>query len=220
MAERKKFTRESGERRRDQLMSAAMDVIAEDGLEAATVREIAARAGVTQGLIRHYFASKEELTREAYRAFMNDMTEANLQAAAADAASPEQRFVAFLEASLRPPVMSERQVAIWAAFLGGARQDPELASIHTETYLAYRDRLQDLVSQLPGHGDPITARRAAIALNGLIDGLWLEGSYPGNAFGPDELASVMIDAAGKILGQDLMKHHSPVADGQKEQEQS
>jgi AcrR family transcriptional regulator len=218
MAERKKFRRESEETRRDQLMSAAIDIVAEQGLQAATVRQIAARAGVTQGLIRHYFASKEELTREAYLTFMTRMTDANADAAAEPDNDAERRLANFVAAALRPPVMSPQQVSVWSAFLARARHEPDLGQIHVETYLAYRNRLQDMIAALPSHADPALARRAAIALNGMIDGLWLEGSYAASTFAPDELAEIILDAAGKLLGHDLLRHHSPPTEMERTQD--
>lgn len=46
---------------RDQLIVAARELFAERGYDAATTREIAARAGVDPGMIRHHFGSKENL---------------------------------------------------------------------------------------------------------------------------------------------------------------
>lgn len=47
--------------RREQLIDAALQVFAEKGFDASTIKDIAAAAGVTDGLIYHYFSSKEEL---------------------------------------------------------------------------------------------------------------------------------------------------------------
>ncbi|MBN9550954.1 MAG: TetR family transcriptional regulator, partial [Alphaproteobacteria bacterium] len=58
---RRKFRREGEERRRQDLIDATLDSVAEHGLQGATLRTIALRAGVTAGLIRHYFPGKEEL---------------------------------------------------------------------------------------------------------------------------------------------------------------
>lgn len=52
--------------RREQILEAALDVFAADGFEGATTKEIARRAGVTQGLIYFYFPSKEDLFFAAY----------------------------------------------------------------------------------------------------------------------------------------------------------
>lgn len=49
------------EDRREQILDAAMHVFAEKGFARATNKDIAQRAGITPGLIYHYFASKEAL---------------------------------------------------------------------------------------------------------------------------------------------------------------
>ena len=53
--------------RRERILEAAISEFAERGFEGATWRAIAARAGVTQGLIRFYFDDKEGLWRAAFR---------------------------------------------------------------------------------------------------------------------------------------------------------
>jgi AcrR family transcriptional regulator len=46
---------------RARIRDAAIALIAEHGVEAATIREIAGKAGVSGGLVRHHFGSKEGL---------------------------------------------------------------------------------------------------------------------------------------------------------------
>lgn len=200
--ERRKFRREGEERRREALINAALDLIAEGGPEAATVRAIADRAGVTQGLIRHYFQRKEDLTRAAYRQLMAQMSGDNF-ATVDPAASPEARIAAVVVAALRPPVMEPQRMTLWAGFIREARRDAEMAAIHAESYLAYRDLLQTLIAELPGPADPARHRALAIACNGVIDGLWLEGSALPAAFGPGELEQIGLAAVGAILGLPL-----------------
>jgi AcrR family transcriptional regulator len=53
--------RERAAWRRERLLDAALDVFVERGFGAATVRDIAQAAGVTAGLLYHYFDSKEAL---------------------------------------------------------------------------------------------------------------------------------------------------------------
>jgi AcrR family transcriptional regulator len=53
--------REQAERRREQLLDAALDVFATKGIAGASVKDIAAAAGVTQGLLYHYFEGKDAL---------------------------------------------------------------------------------------------------------------------------------------------------------------
>ncbi len=204
--ERRKFQRQGEEVRRDALIAAALRLVAEGGPQAATVRAIAQRAGVTPGLIRHYFHSKEDLTRAAYAALMARMTEDNMAVLATSTATPAARLAAFVVASLRPPVVDSEALGLWAAFLQGVRTDPQMRAVHEAGYIGYRDRLQALIADLPRRHDPATLRIEAIACNAVIDGLWLEGSALPDAFADGELPRIGLTSIGAILGIDLHAH--------------
>ena len=49
--------------RREQLIEAAITVASRDGIEAATVRAVAAEAGVSLGVVHYCFQDKSELMR-------------------------------------------------------------------------------------------------------------------------------------------------------------
>jgi TetR/AcrR family transcriptional regulator len=61
------YQRLTAEERRLRLLSAARKVFAEKGLAGASTRDIARAAGVSEGLLYRYFASKEELHAEVLR---------------------------------------------------------------------------------------------------------------------------------------------------------
>lgn len=207
--ERRKFRREGEERRREALIAAALELVAEGGIAAATVRAIADRAGVTPGLIRHYFQTKEDLTREAYRTVMDRMTAESLLVLEAAPPEPKARLAAFVAASLCPPVMDPASMGLWAGFIHMVRRDPLMAEVHRSTYLRYRDLLAGLIAALPGRDDPARLRAQAIACNGVIDGLWLEGCALPDEFPKDELLRLGVESVGAILGIDLLPHLPP-----------
>lgn len=201
--DRRPYKRESEESRRDALIAAALDLVAEGGAQAATVRAIADRAGVTPGLIRHYFSSKEDLIRAAYRCLMERMTQdstANLPPATVSA---EARLAAFVSASLRPPVIDPLRLGLWAGFLHGVRSDAEMQQIHAQSYHGYRDLLQEMIAALHHNAPADQCRAEAIACNAVIDGLWLEGSALPESFAPGELERIGLAAVGAILRVDL-----------------
>jgi len=203
MTERRPYRRESEERRRDDLIAAALDLVADGGLQAATVRAIADRAGVTPGLIRRYFSSKEELTRAAYHKLMDRMTTdsaAVLQDAPTD---PLARLARFVVASVSPPVVDPVAVGLWAGFVHNVRRDASMREVHRATYMAFRDKLQSLIADLPRPATAQQLRREAIACNGLIDGLWLEGSVLPDSFETGEIAAIALASVGAILGVNL-----------------
>ncbi len=53
------------EARRAEITAVAVRLIADGGLEAATIREIASQSGYSKGVVEHYFDNKEELISAA-----------------------------------------------------------------------------------------------------------------------------------------------------------
>lgn len=201
---RRPYRRESEETRRADLIAATQDLVSQGGPAAATVRAIAARAGVTAGLIRHYFHSKEELVRMAYLSLMQGMTASSAEALDAVGAGPEERLAAFVATSLRPPVMEAGAVGLWAGYIHRVQSDPDLLAVHEKGYLDYRNVLQSLIADLPRKATPAQLRAEAIACNAVIDGLWLEGSILPHTFAPNETVTIGLRSIGAFLGIDLL----------------
>jgi TetR/AcrR family transcriptional regulator, transcriptional repressor of bet genes len=198
--ERRSYRREGEERRREALIAAALELVAEGGAQAATVRAIADRAGVTPGLIRHYFQSKEDLTRAAYLHLMDKMIADNARVLDTAPGDPVARLAAFVAASLRPPVVDAVTVGLWAGFLHNVRTDSAMRDIHAQTYLGYRDLLQRLIADLGRTRAEDGLRAQAIACNAVIDGLWMEGSVLPDSFADGELVRIGLSSVGAILG--------------------
>lgn len=201
---RRKFRREGEERRRQDLIDATLDCVAEHGLEGATVRAIALRAGVTAGLIRHYFPGKEDLLQAAYAALVGRMTEQAKAALVMEGATPRRRLAAFVSANLDAPIVDARTFSLWASFTGRANSEQALASAHREGYLEFREQVEALVAEvLAAAGraaDPALLRTHAIAINAVIDGLWIEGCLAGDMFAPGELQRIGIRTVEAQLG--------------------
>jgi len=202
--ERKPYRREAEDKRRLALIEATLALVSEGGAATATVRAIAARAGVTPGLIRHYFHTKEELIADSYRHLMINMTSGAAGVLTSAPRDPNARLAAFVAATLRPPVLDREAVVRWAAFMQETRNSAVMLEIHRQTYLAFRDQLQLLIAALPAAPASIDdQRRLAIACNALLDGLWLEGSTLPDAFAKGELVRIGVKAVGSLVGVDL-----------------
>jgi len=65
-------TLKSAESRREKILMACIRLIAEGGPDAITHRKVAARAEVPLGAMTYYFASREELVREAFRYYLSE----------------------------------------------------------------------------------------------------------------------------------------------------
>ena len=204
--DRRKFSRQQEEARRADLIAATIALVSDGGAGAATVRAIADKAGVTPGLIRHYFTSKETLLRAAYAHVMQGMAATSLAVVETAPNRPEARLAVFVAASLRPPVVDPQAMGLWAGFLHQMRRDADMRAAHEASYLHYRDLLQGLIAALPRMADAPRLRADAIACNAVIDGLWLEGCALPHAFGAGELEQIGLHAVGAILNFDLAAH--------------
>ncbi|HEV7437313.1 MAG TPA: TetR family transcriptional regulator C-terminal domain-containing protein [Pseudorhizobium sp.] len=198
---RRSYSRATETERREDLIDATLDCIAEAGIQGATVRQIAARAGVTGGLIRHYFATKDQMLQAAYRQLMDGITE--ITKAAAEGADTKIRLRRFIVANVTPPVTDSRTLSLWAAFISHIPLDPAFAAIHRESYVSFLAALEELLVAFFAERGRIVSqqecRAYAIAVNGLIDGLWLEGTLAPDLFKNEELSETAIASVEAML---------------------
>ena len=205
--ERRKFTRESAQQRKRTLIEATLELVAEKGVQGATVRGIADRAQVTQGLIRHYFSSKEELITAAFEYHMTQMTDLTFAPVADVKGSARDQLRVFVQSSLMPPVVDPRSIALWAGFLNKVQHDAQMKETHAKTYVQFRDRLEKLIraalEEAGRETEPARLYQLATACNALIDGLWMEGGASPEAFAPGELSQIGLTSVGAIIGLSL-----------------
>jgi len=191
-------TRQRPDERRRSLIEATARCLAGKGAAGVSVRAICAEAGVSPGLLTHYFTGVSGAIAETYR-WTGARVSAALDAAVAKAgADPRDRLVAYLTASFRPPIADPELLATWLAFWSLTRSDPAIAAVHGEIYAEFRHGIVRLIAAYrPALPD---TRLPAVALTALIDGLWLELSLGHAPFTPDEagrLAEMWLD---RLLG--------------------
>ncbi len=194
-AARQAFTRESADARRADLIEATAAVLAEHGLAGTSVRAICAQAGVSPGLLRHYFEGIDDLVAATYQATSDRMDAIFAGAVEGAGADPRARLSAYLTASFRAPVTDPELLGAWTAFWALARSDARMAAIHATSYAGYRARLGELLVTC-GARDP---DRLAIMLTAMVDGLWLELSLDAASFGADAAAQIVERALAALL---------------------
>lgn len=110
---------------RDRLIDAAFRVVARDGLEAASVKVIAAEAGVTPGLVHYHFAAKEAMLEAALYRGLEDYLARNRARRMATLA--HQQIEAFFAAA-RDAIQPDRDFfKVRLALAARAMTDPGLA---------------------------------------------------------------------------------------------
>lgn len=192
--ERARFVRETPDVRRQALIEATARCLAEKGVGGTSVRAICAQAGVSSGLLTHYFDGVNALVLATY-ADVGAKVSAALDAAV-DAAGddPRDRLRACLQANFTPPVLDPDLLATWIAFWSLVKSDPQIAAVHADVYGGSRAQLESLLRAAAPAMTDAQARIAAISLTALVDGLWLELCLDRSAFSPDE-AQAMVEKA-------------------------
>ncbi|MFC0590230.1 TetR family transcriptional regulator C-terminal domain-containing protein [Novosphingobium aquiterrae] len=197
MSARPAFSRAEPDTRRLSLIAAAARVLAREGVAGTSVRAIALEAGVSPGLVGHYFAGIDALVAETYAHVEAQVAEAIDQALEQAGRDPRVRLDAFVTASFAAPVASGELLATWIAFWSLVRSRPEIARQHDEQYAAFRARLESLLGEC-GLA-PARRRHAAIAITALIDGLWLELCLSPQAFSAAEAGAIARAALDALL---------------------
>lgn len=182
------FRRAEPDERRASLIEACARVLAREGAAGASVRVIAVEAGVSPGLIGHYFGGVDALIAATYAHVEAQVADALDQAVLAAGDDPRARLDAYVSASLLPPIADSDLLSTWIAFWSLVRARPEIAGLHDEQYGRFRAGLEALLS---ANGVPAeNLRRTAIAVTALVDGLWLELCLSPQTFAEGEAAAI------------------------------
>ena len=102
---RARFSRQPAELRRQSLVEASRRALATHGLAGASVRVICAEAGVSPGLLTHYFEGVDQLILETYRQVGEQVADAMERAVTEAPDGALDKLRAYIAASFRPPVL-------------------------------------------------------------------------------------------------------------------
>jgi AcrR family transcriptional regulator len=150
-------------RGREALLEATMRVVGRVGLDGLTNRIVAEEAGVTHGLVRHYFGTRDEMVREAFHLAVRRATERNV--IESESGSLDD-FAAGLGAVVAAE--PEEETFQYEVLLAALRR-PELLADVRETYANF---MSVTARELSGAGfdepDDALARLIFAALDGLV----------------------------------------------------
>lgn len=157
-------TRLETDARRAQLLGLGIQLFANRAYDEVSIEDLAAQAGVSKGLVYHYFPTKRDL-------YVTGLREAAAQLVARTTGKwPELRPIDQMRRSMEALLeyVQEHAQAYSALMRGGIGSDPEVAEIVEGVRTVYVDRLLDDVYGLPMPGAPRETPHLRLVLRGWI----------------------------------------------------
>jgi TetR/AcrR family transcriptional regulator, transcriptional repressor of bet genes len=187
-----RFERHEADVRRKALIDATIECLKRYGHEGLSIRRISAEAGVSLGLINHHFPNKNALVAEAYRQFNSQLVGGIRTAVERAPEEPREKLRALFKATFSPPNLDRDVLAVWIVLWGLYHHSPEIQAVHDEAYGGYTGLLREQLTGLQKeHGRlRLNLRLAAIGLQALLDGLWLEWCLDPDNFSPKEAVTL------------------------------
>jgi betaine-aldehyde dehydrogenase len=178
------------ELRRRQLVDVTIDSLAELGFVGTTLAQIAVRAGVSPGLVAHYFGDKDGLLEAAFRSLARRVG-THVRARLRHAATPRGRIQAVIDANLAPEEFEQRTGTAWLAFWGQVLHVAPLKRIQS---VYQRRTLSNLRNSLKRLMPPDEAQSLAAMIAAMIDGVWLRAALSGWREADSESARALLTA--------------------------
>ena len=181
------------DQRREELAAALWRLVMRDGVEAASIRRVAAEAGWSSGSLRHYFETQSDLL-----VFAMELVSRRV-AARLDALPDTTGVREWSELALREllPLDDERraEMQVWLAFTMRAVVDPDLRGLRDTAHTQLRSLCRGIAESLQVGDAELEGDR----LHALVDGLALHAVLAPHETTPGRMTAVLaahLDAVG------------------------
>ncbi len=175
--------------RRLELVEAAFQVMKQEGVGAASLARVAAEAGLSKGMVLHYFKSRDALIEATLR-HINALYGHEVAERMAAAESPLARVEAVIEANFSAWYYKPEHAHIWLAFCAQATFEPRFRRIQRVLHSRMQSNIIANLKSLLGIEE---AKRVALALTSLIDGLWVRCAMTPGGFDRETARRQVLD---------------------------
>jgi AcrR family transcriptional regulator len=190
---------EVGERR-EHILAVTLRLVARDGSDRVRLRDVASEADASVGMLQHYFDTRDDLLREAFRSHARRVV-GNVEGALSRADDAWGRITALVGDITRSPDYLQR-CALWVEFAAASIRDAELRDLMLDTYSQWRAPLAKAIAEGVEQGvfSPVMPEAAvADSLLALFDGYEIALAIREQT-DVERVADTMIEAARALLG--------------------
>ncbi|MEZ8105945.1 transcriptional regulator BetI [Vibrio cortegadensis] len=183
--------------RKPQLVKATMAVIDRVGLHGATISLISKEAGVSTGIINHYFGGKHGLLEETMREILRQLsTSITSQLKLLPVDAHHQRINAIIKGNFEGYQVKNEVAKTWLAFWSYSMHDVQLKRLQRVNEKRLLSHLKiELKALLPIEQADLVAHGVA----SLIDGIWLRGTLNPDGIDGEKATEIINDYLDKQL---------------------
>tara|TARA_Y100000758_G_scaffold33740_1_gene22170 strand:- start:37 stop:627 length:591 start_codon:yes stop_codon:yes gene_type:complete len=155
--------------RRQQLIDATIESVAQKGLQATTINSISKNAGMSSGIISHYFGGKQGLIEATVRYLLSNLKD-DLISKVDEKTTPTQRLMFIVESNFALVQQRKDTTRTWLSFWAQSMHDKELHRLQNVNSKRLQSNLTVSFKQLMPLAQATLAAELTAAM---IDGLWL-----------------------------------------------
>lgn len=155
--------------RRRELITAALEVLKNQGVAGATLEKVAEQAGASKGIVLHYFGNKQSLFEEVMR-FANAELRREVVRRMELAQTPVDRLWAIVSGNFTPAFYSSQTSHAWLVLCAEVPREEQFRRLQTVIHARMHSNLVSALREL------IPAEEVdafAVSISSMIDGLWL-----------------------------------------------
>ena len=181
--------------RRRRIAEVTVDVIAREGLEAATIRRIAKELNGPTKIITHYFSDKHELLLWAYRS-LAEQGQRHLNDVVARDPTDVVGALFAMTAAEEGDVLRWR---VYVSFWDTAARDPVIAGLQRMHMNLAIEHIAKIVRAR--NGDRSDLKSISQRLNALVQGISVQALIDREQWSPERIRSTLADDVEIVLGR-------------------
>ena len=167
----------TADQRREQMLRAALEVIADRGYADTRIADVAERTGISPALVIYYFKTKDRLLTEAIR-YLDNLWYADGQRRMAALPTAAARIEEIVAMTCLPEADTEPHSSwtLWLDFWTLAARNPEVAVLRQRDDERWREMISSVVryGQESGEFSEVDPGNFSILLCSLLDGLAIQ----------------------------------------------
>lgn len=195
-------TRESEAVRREQILAAAYQVAAREGLDGTTIIQVAAQADLSPGLVIFHFKSKRQLLLDLLEWMLSTTAVLHLGDDIMRLSSPLEQLVALLRQEMqrlsREPLRVRLTFDYWTAGIRDAECRDKLQTEFDRYRAAFRPLAEAVLREEPERFVGVTAEGLAAVAVSFIKGCAVQSMIDPDGFDIDEYLAAVVGLVSQI----------------------